>query len=471
MKILRTRDSFLLLVLALSAMISYGSDDNGMDCPDPTNADCDQIGDDPQDDDPVVLEPTLLSVAPVTGPKHTEVVITGKNFGTDPDKVSVSFNGTPGEVLGVTDTEVTVRVPARAHTGPITMEVDGFDLTGPEFVYELTYTVETFAGTPGEPGFLDGKGTAAKFNQPWDLVKDSGGNIFVVDRNNHAIRKITPQGVVSTFMKEGGEDGGEQKRFDYPQGLAIDGDDNIYVADSGIDRIIMIDPDRVWTNIAGAGQEGYKDGTGTNAEFKNPAAILVGEDAGGSALYVSEDNHAIRRISLDDGQYTVSTYAGPAPEITEREGYVDGGLSEARFSFPSGMAKSGEGTILIADLANSRIRAIDQDAGTVGTFAGGEEGGYVNDVHRLDARFYGPSDVSVAGDGTVYVADADNSCIRRIDSEGHVTTIGIYDSFDYNDGPGAEAKFNYPMGVLHGEEGEIYVADTDNNVIRKIIID
>ncbi|TMU50671.1 IPT/TIG domain-containing protein [Flagellimonas algicola] len=473
--ILRLRDIFLLLVL-LSLALSCGSDDNGMDCPDPTNANCDQVGDDPQDDDPrdddpVVLEPTLSSVAPVTGPKHTEVVITGENFGTDPDKVSVSFNGTPGEVLGVTDTEVTVRVPARAYTGPITMEVDGFDLTGPEFVYELTYTVETFAGTPGEEGYEEGSGTAAKFNQPWDLVKDSGGNIFVVDRNNHAIRKIAPDGEVSTFMKEGGEDGGEQESFYFPQGLAIDGDDNIYVADSGIDRIVMIDPDRVWTNIAGVGQEGYKDGTGTNAEFKNPAAILVGEDAGGSALYVSEDNHTIRRISLDDGQYTVGTYAGPGPEIDLREGYMDGGLSEARFHFPSGMAIIGEGTILIADYDNHRIRAIDQDAGTVGTFAGGEEG-YVNDVHRLDARFYGPSDVSVAGDGTIYITDTGNSCIRQIDSEGHVTTIaGVPENYGHNDGPGDEAIFNEPRGVLQGGEGEIYVADTDNHVIRKIIID
>ncbi|WP_161991992.1 IPT/TIG domain-containing protein [Flagellimonas algicola] len=465
-RILRLRDIFLLLVL-LSLALSCGSDDNGMDCPDPTNADCDQVGDDPQDDDPVVLEPTLSSVAPVTGPKHTEVVITGENFGTDATKVSVSFNGTPGEVLGVTDTEVTVKVPARAYTGPITMEVDGFDLTGPEFVYELSeVNVETFAGTPGEPGYEEGSGTAAKFDQPWDLAKDSGGNIFVVDRNNHAIRKIAPDGVVSTFMKEGGEDGGEQESFYFPHGLAIDSDDNIYVADSGNDRIVMIDPDRVWTNIAG-NQEGYVNGSGASAKFRFPAAILVGEDAGGSALYVSEDNHAIRRISLDDGQYTVSTYAGP--EITEL-GYKDGGLSEARFHFPSGMAIIGEGTILIADYDNHRIRAIDQDAGTVGTFAGGEEG-YVNDVSRSEARFRNPSDISVAGDGTIYITDTANSCIRQIDPEGHVTTIGIYDSFDYNDGPGDEAKFNSPLGVLHTGEGEIYVADTGSHVIRKIIID
>ncbi|WP_161991993.1 IPT/TIG domain-containing protein [Flagellimonas algicola] len=468
-RILRARDIFLLLVL-LSLALSCGSDDNGMDCPDPTNADCDQVGDDPQDDDPVVLEPTLSSVAPVTGPKHTEVVITGENFGTDATKVSVSFNGTPGEVLGVTDTEVTVRVPVGANTGPITMEVDGFDLTGPEFVYELTYTVETFAGTPWEEGYEEGSGTAAKFDEPNDLVMDSRGNIFVVDRGNNAIRKIDPEGVVTTFTSKGGP--GNEEEFYIPEGLAIDGDDNIYVADSGNNRIVMIDPNGVWSIIAGSNGSGYVNGAVDVALFNNPVAILVGEDAGDKVLYVSDsNNHAIRRISLDDDQYTVSTYAGPGPEIDQREGYMDGGLSEARFSGPWGMAKSGDGTILLVDFDNNRIRSIDQDAGTVGTFAGSDRG-YVTDVPRLEARFYDPSDVSVAGDGTIYIADAGNYCIRRIDPDGHVTTIaGDPDVNGYKDGPGAGAKFNYALGVLHGGEGEIYVADTYNHVIRKIIID
>ncbi|TMU50664.1 IPT/TIG domain-containing protein [Flagellimonas algicola] len=485
--ILRLRDIFLLLVL-LSLALSCGSDDNGMDCPDPTNANCDQVGDDPQDDDPqdddprdddpqdddpVVLEPTLSSVAPVTGPKHTEVVITGENFGTDATKVSVSFNGTPGEVLGVTDTEVTVKVPARAYTGPITMEVDGFDLTGPEFVYELTYTVETFAGTPEEdPGYEEGTGTAAKFNQPYDLAKDSGGNIFVVDRNNHAIRKITPDGEVSTFAGNGSW-GRENGEYLSPQGLAIDGDDNIYVADTENHRIVKITPSGDWTLIAGGGLVGgYVNGPGAGARFNYPTAILLEEGSGGSTLYVTDQyNHAIRRISLDEGQYTVSTYAGPGPEITEREGYMDGGLSDARFSYPTGMAKSGDGAILIADYDNHRIRAIDQDAGTVGTFAGSDRG-YVNDVPRSEAKFRSPRGVSVAGDGNIYISDRLNHCIRRIDPEGNVTTIaGLPESSGHVDGLGNVAQFTSPAGVLQGGEGEIYVADTGNHTIRKIIID
>ncbi|WP_161992021.1 IPT/TIG domain-containing protein [Flagellimonas algicola] len=482
--ILRLRDIFLLLVL-LSLALSCGSDDNGMDCPDPTNANCDQVGDDPQDDDPqdddpqdddpqdddpVVLEPTLSSVAPVTGPKHTEVVITGENFGTDATKVSVSFNGTPGEVLGVTDTEVTVKVPAMAYTGPITMEVDGFDLTGPEFVYELSeVNVETFAG--GGRGYEEGSGTAAKFNLPWDLAKDSGGNIFVVDKGNNAIRKITPEGVVTTFTSKGGP--GNEEEFYIPEGLAIDDDDNIYVADTGNHRIVMIDPNGVWSIIAGSSTgHGYVNGLGADARFRNPTEILLEEGAGGRALYVSDrNNHAIRRISLDDDQYLVGTYVGPGPEIDLREGYMDGGLSEARFRFPEGMAKSGEGTILLADYGNHRIRAIDQDAGTVGTFAGSDRG-YVNDVPRSEARFRSPRDVSVAGDGNMYISDRLNHCIRRIDPDGHVTTIaGVPESEGHNDGPGDGAQFNSPVGVLSGGEGEIYVADTYNHVIRKIIID
>ncbi|TMU50676.1 IPT/TIG domain-containing protein [Flagellimonas algicola] len=451
-RIFRARDIFLLLVL-LSLALSCGSDDNGMDCPDPTNADCDQIGGDP----------TLSSVAPVTGPKHTEVVITGENFGTDATKVSVSFNGTPGEVLGVTDTEVTVRVPARAYTGPITMVVDGFDLTGPEFVYELTYTVETFAG--GEEGYEEGSGTEAKFYRPNDLVMDSGGNIFVVDSANNAIRKIAPDGEVSTFA--GGVLGSGEGQFGYPRGLAIDGDDNIYVADSGNHRIVKVDPSGDWTLIAGV-EQGYVNALGTAAKFRFPAGILVGEDAGGSALYVSEDNHAIRRISLDDDQYLVGTYAGPT--IANQPGERDGGLSGARFSDPRGMAKSGEGTILLADYGNHSIRAIDQSAGTVERFAGGDIGHL--DGNRSEAKFRGPSDISMAGDGTVYIVDSENNCIRHIDSRGNVTTIaGVPGVKGYKNGTGDEAQFHWPTGVLYGREGEIYVADTFNNAIRKIIID
>ncbi|TMU50666.1 IPT/TIG domain-containing protein [Flagellimonas algicola] len=473
--ILRLRDIFLLLVL-LSLALSCGSDDNGMDCPDPTNADCDQVGDDPQDDDPqdddpqdddpVVLEPTLSSVAPVTGPKHTEVVITGENFGTDAAKVSVSFNGSVGEVLGVTDTEVTVRVPARAYTGPITMVVDGFDLTGPEFVYELTYTVETFAGNPEEdPGYEEGTGTAAKFNQPYDLVKDSGGNIFVVERGNHAIRKITPDGNVTTFAGNG-DWGRENGEYLSPQGLAIDGDDNIYVADSGNNRIVKITPNGDWTLIAGSAY-GYVNGSGAGAEFRNPTEILLEEGSGGSTLYVSEANHAIRSISLDDGNHAVSTYVGP--EIDQR-GYMDGGLSDARFNYPKGMAKSGVGTILLADYGNHRIRVIDQNEESVGTFAGGDFGHQDGDL--ASAKFSNPSSISVAGDGNIYITDTGNSCIRQIDPEGHVTTIaGVPESKGHKDGSGAEAQFNEPRGVLQGGEGEIYVADTGNHVIRKIIID
>ncbi|TMU50374.1 hypothetical protein, partial [Flagellimonas algicola] len=378
--------------------------------------------------------------------------------------------GTPGEVLGVTDTEVTVKVPAMAYTGPITMEVDGFDLTGPEFVYELTYTVETFAGTPGEPGYEEGTGTAAKFEEPKHLVKDSGGNIFVTDMANFAIRKIAPDGEVTTFA--GGQFGNGEGEFRYPNGLAIDGDDNIYVADTGNNRIVMIDPNGDWTMIAGGGGFGYVNGPGAGARFRSPTKILFEEGSGGSTLYVSDTNNdAIRRISLDDDQYLVGTYAGPGPEIDQREGYMDGSLLDARFKSPRGMAKSGEGTILLADSGNHRIRSIDQDAGTVGTFAGGNRD-HVTDVPRSEARFRNPSDISVAGDSTIYIADSENSCIRQIDPEGHVTTIaGNPNSVGNNDGPGAEAQFNFPLGVLHTGEGEIYVADTDNHAIRKITID
>ncbi|WP_161992023.1 IPT/TIG domain-containing protein [Flagellimonas algicola] len=482
-RILRLRDIFLLLVL-LSLALSCGSDDNGMDCPDPTNANCDQVGDDPQDDDPqdddpVVLEPTLSSVAPVTGPKHTEVVITGENFGTDATKVSVSFNGTPGEVLGVTDTEVTVRVPARAYTGPITMEVDGFDLTGPEFVYELSeVNVETFAGVPsnndGGGGFVDGPGTVAKFDRPQDLVMDSKGNLFVSDNDNDAIRKIDIDGNVTTFAggQRGDGDGtGTDARFNGPKGMAIDGNDNIYLVDGRNNKIKKITPSGEVSTIVGDGVSAYRDGPVETARFHDPTDIAIGKDGN---LYLTERGFStIRRISLDDN-FSVSTYAGSIGE----SGSENGDFGMARFNAPVGLYVDDEGNFWVTQAPidgadEHKIRKVDWDTKTVGTITGGAQG-YV-DGGPVTAKFANPYGISVGSDGTLIVADKGNHCIRRIDPEGMVETIaGVPGNNDgdggFVNGPGDIAEFQFPVAVLYAGN-EIYVVEEGNGVIRRIILD
>ncbi|WP_161991989.1 IPT/TIG domain-containing protein [Flagellimonas algicola] len=415
--------------------------------------------------------PKLFSVCPLMGPKRTAVVIEGRNFGSDPDMVEVRFNGTRAEVQSVSGARITTEVPARAFTGVLTVKVGGIWLLGPEFEYEVSEVkVSTFAGRPDHGGFdgsfRNGIGKEAGFDRPRDLARDSKGNLFVADFGNHAIRKIGPNGRVSTFAGNGvagDADGlGVRARFKFPQGLTIDGADNIYVADTGNHAIKRIDPSGRVATIAGRAQ-GYRDGKGPDARFDYPSGIAMG---GQNDLYVSETrSHTIRRISLDD--FEVTTYAGSK---WRHSGTANGNLKTARFRFPSGLAMDDNGNLLVADTYNDMVRAIDLSAGTVRTLAGGDRN---SDVKKTKPpMFYCPRGVAVDKQGIVSMTDTKNQCIRRIDLEGRIVTIaGVPNSKGYKDGQGSEAKFSNPYGILNYDQGEIYVADTDNHAIRKITID
>lgn len=214
--------------------------------------------------------------------------------------------------------------------------------------------VTTFAGGAGLPGTTNGTGTSARFNTPTSLAVDSSGNIYVADTNNHMIRKITSGGVVTTFAGNGltgSTDGtGIAARFSYPTAVATDSSDNIYVADKLNHTIRKITPAGVVTTIAGAvGSIGTADGTGTAARFNNPAGIAV--DSSGT-IYVSDsNNHTIRKII---GGWTVSTLAGSPGSA----GSADGVGIVARFSKPYGITVDPQGNIYVADSGNHTIRMI-----------------------------------------------------------------------------------------------------------------
>ena len=213
--------------------------------------------------------------------------------------------------------------------------------------------VSTIAGS-SNAGFANGTGSAANFNQPRALVTDAAGNIYVADRLNYKIRKITPAGVVSTFAGStlGFADGtGTAAQFNQPYGLAIDAAGNIYVADSVNNRIRKITPTGVVSTLAGS-TLGFADGTGTAAQFNYPTGLAI--DAVGN-LYVGDTfNDKIRKITPAG---VVSTLAGST------QGFADGAGATARFYTLYGVATDAAGNVYVADSNNHKIRKITQQLG------------------------------------------------------------------------------------------------------------
>ena len=325
--------------------------------------------------------------------------------------------------------------------------------------------VTTLAGLAGSPGFSDGMGAAARFNLPTGVATDSAGNVYVADIGNHTIRKITAAGLVTTLagspLVGSYADGtGAAARFNAPAGLSTDAAGNIYVADSGNHVIRKITPSGVVTTLAGSpGAGGFADGAGAAAKFNGLRAVA--SDAAGN-LYVADLINALVRKVSPAG--VVTTIAGAAGAI----GSTDGTGSSARFSSPLGIAVDASGTLYVADTNNSAIRRISTGA-VVTTFAGSPTNTGTADATGGAAKFNAPRSVAADPAGNVYVSDTGNNTIRKIAPGGATTTLaGTPGPGGSADGTGAAARFNMPLGLAVEAGGSIVVADFNNNTIRRI---
>ncbi len=325
--------------------------------------------------------------------------------------------------------------------------------------------VGTLAGVVAFRGSDDGWGGNARFSSPADVAVDRAGNGYIADSGNHLIRMITTAGVVTTLAGRAGASGsadgtGPAARFNHPAGVAVDAAGNVYVADTDNDTIRRITPAGVVTTIAGqAGLGGSADGAAGAARFNGPSGMAV--DGGGN-LYVADTlNHVIRRISPDG---LVTTLAGMAGI----PGQADGTGAAARFLGPQGLALEAAGNLLVADTANSTIRRVALATGAVTTVAGrpGQPG--YGDGPAARALFRYPCGVTVDRAGTLFVADTDNHLIREITPAGAVSTVaGSVATFGPGfDGVGVGAGFYHPTAVAAAADGRLLIADAGDHTIR-----
>ena len=317
----------------------------------------------------------------------------------------------------------------------------------------------TIAGN-GQRGRADGQGELAQFNWPTGVAIGTDWTIYVADYANHQIRKISPDGLVTTLAgsgEPGWQDGpGSSARFNGPDGIALAGSGALFVADADNMRIRKVAPDGTVTTVAGSGRPGEADGPAMTAQFRYPTGIAVDQSG---ALYIADRGaHTIRKIMPQGG---VSTLAGNG-----RPGYTDGMGTTAQFHDPMTVVAEPSGRLFIADSGNHSIRMIAPD-GRVTTVAGSPEAG-ATDGAGAAARFNWPTGLARDQAGNLYLADSNNALIRKIFPDGQVTTLAGVGHAGSDDGPGAMAGFHFPTGVAVDRQGDVYIADSANNMIRRI---
>lgn len=328
-------------------------------------------------------------------------------------------------------------------------------------------TVSTPFGSAGEAGLDDGASGIARFSSPFGLTMDASGNLLVGDYGNDAVRKIAAAGAVMTLAGMGSSTGtvdavAENARFNQPSSVAVDSSGNVYVADALNSTIRAVATNGAVTTWAGsAGTAGTADGTGSAARFGVPSGVAVSPS--GTVYVVDGLAHSVRAISPDR---VVTTLAG----LGGLSGTADGTGSAARFLYPQAVATDLTGNLYVADTGNSTIRKISS-AGVVTTLAGSAGvAGYVDSPDITKARFRNPAGIAIGNDGVIYVADTGNNVIRKIDLNGAVETLAgsVDGAAGSDDGVGPAARFNGPGHIAVDADNNVYVVDTGNHTIRRV---
>ena len=293
---------------------------------------------------------------------------------------------------------------------------------------------------------IAGDGSPRLLSDPFGIAVAKDGTIYVADAGeSNSIRKLSPDGQL-TALTNGGND------FDTPSGLALDTNGNLYVADTSNNRIRKVTLQGEVSTIAGDGTAGYLDGPAAQARFNGPIGVAV--DRQGNVFVADTYNDRIRKIS-SDGQVTTVAGAGTP-------GYADGDRNTSLFDTPCGIVVANDGTLIVADTGNDRLRKIDKD-GNVSTFNVNLNGNANADGENLSS----PIGLALTYDNVLYVTELDHSRVLQITPDGIAHVIagrgpGFADGAD-------NARFNQPAGIaLDPRNGDLYVTDGANYLVRKL---
>jgi sugar lactone lactonase YvrE len=393
--------------------------------------------------------PVITSFYYTYGIIGSPVIIIGDHFipavppekgkGPFPNTSIVTFNGTVAKAEYVYQDSIGIqrintKVPAGATSGKITITANGITVSSLD---DFNVTV---------PIYLPNVEVTTVPSHGKDVAVDGEGSLYVTHTEPSEIVKITPDGNLHTLWSSAvwGE---------MPWGIAVDAKGNVFATVLS-SYILKIDAGGKVSTLAGSDESGDVDGQGAIARFNWPFGIALDKDGN---LYVADSfNHKIRKITPDG---TVSTLAGST------SGYKDGAGTNAQFGVPMDVATDGEGNVYVTD--DNRIRKVTSD-GQVSTVAGSAQGGYL-DGTTANARFNGLTGIVIDAADNLFVCDLENYVVRRIAPDGTVVTVAGSTPGDL-DGPGSSAQFDALLGITVEAGGAFYLAQSDGAPLRKIVI-
>ena len=345
----------------------------------------------------------------------------------------------------------------------------------------LVALVATVCG-PGDLSALAGNGTAgatgdgakaidAELYAPYGTAADSAGNVYIADTDNHRVRKVAADGTITTFAGTGtggfSGDGGAatSAKLSYPGGVAVDSGGNVYIADTGNARVREVTTGGTISTVAGGGFLFLGDGgPATSATLNYPTRLAF--DLSGNLLIADSVNHRIRRVTWSDGK--INTVAGTGTSGSSGDGAA---ATSAQLSYPTGIAVDSSGNVYVADTNNHKVRRFTI-GGTISTFAGTGTLGFAGDGGAATAaQLNYPGGVAVDAAGNVFIADTSNNRVRRVDPTNVITTIagtGAASSATGVRGPGAALKFALTPGSvsLSVDAKTLYL--TSDNVVYTV---
>ncbi|WP_342646584.1 NHL repeat-containing protein [Mucilaginibacter sp. CSA2-8R] len=318
---------------------------------------------------------------------------------------------------------------------------------------DTSVTVSTLAGS-STAGLANGTGVNASFNSPSGTAVDAQGNVYVTDSFNHLIRKVTPAGVVTTFAGSGalGFSGGTATtaQFYSPNGIATDATGNVYVSDLGNNAIYKITSSGTVTILAGSGTAGYVNGAGSTAAFNAPQGVVA--DASGNVYVADQGNNRIRKITSAG---VVSTLAG-----TGAGSNINGDGTTATFNRPYGLAINASGNLYVTDLGNYAIRKVTA-AGVVSTLIGNS---------ATTGLLNTPTGIAIDSQGVLYITDQSGRILTITTANVLYSLAGKPNTLGFADGSKTTAQFSAPNGIAVDANKNIYVADNNNNRVRKLVV-